>query len=192
MSEESLMQLEFTVTEQDVRRFTRYHLLHAPRVRLWTWGFYAALILLPAYQLLTTDFELPAQHPLYRTMPLIAAAIGMLFCAAIGPPLFLMMTWLNAKQLSRRNIGVTGEQSVAISPTEVLWTWDTGRSTQEWSAFQRIVGSRDDILFYRGPSFAQLIPRRAFTTPDAAEVFRQCARKSHDAAVSGSRTESRR
>src|SRR5207247_1103750 len=139
------------------------------------------LILWPAYQLLTTDFELPAQHPLYRTMPLIAAAIAMLFCAAIGPPFFLLMTWLNAKQWCRRNIGVTGEQSVAISPAEVLWTWETGRSTQEWSAFQRIADSRDYILFYRGPSFAQLIPRRAFATPDAADVFLQCATEWHAA-----------
>jgi hypothetical protein len=190
MSEQSFMELTFTVTEDDVRRFTRYHLLHAPRVRLWAWGFYAALILWPAYQLLTTDFELPAEHPLFRTMPLIAAAISALVCAAIGPPFFLVATWLSAKQWSRRNIGVTGEQSAAISPAEVLWTWDTGRSTQEWSAFQQIVGTRDYILFYRGLNFAQLIPRRAFATPAAAEVFLQCATEWHAAAVSGSRTES--
>jgi hypothetical protein len=179
VSAEDHKKVTFKVTERDVLRFVRFHLLHAPGSRLWTWGLYLAWILWPAYTAVTVDYELPPDHPLFRTMPLIAASITIPLCALTGVLFFWFMTWVNAKQWSRQTIGVIGEGTVEISPEAVSRTWETGESLQKWSAFQQIVGTPEFILFYQGQNFAQIIPRRAFASPEAAEAFLQSAQQWH-------------
>jgi hypothetical protein len=185
MPNENCLKLTFTVNERDVRDFVRYHLLHAPRARLWTWGVYAVLILWPSHSFLTTDFELSPTHALYRTMPLIAAGIAASICALIGPPFFLLITRLSARQWSRQNNGIVGDRVVEVSAEGISWSWETGQSTQTWASFQRVVGTREQILLYQGQNMAQLIPGRAFASPAAADTFFQLVRDWHAAATTG-------
>jgi hypothetical protein len=73
-----------------------------------------------------------------------------------------------------------------VTPETVSWSLETGQSTQKWTSFARVVGSRNQIIFYQGENLAQLIPGRIFASPEAAEAFLQLVQQWHASATSQS------
>jgi hypothetical protein len=63
------------------------------------------------------------------------------------------------------------------------WSPVWGEALTNWQAAVRIVDMPDYILFYRNQNMADVIPIRAFATPEAAETFLRTAREWHAAAT---------
>lgn len=187
---ESPLRLTFTLTERDVFQFMQHHAAHAPGRRRWLWALYAIWIIGPTLLVLNLDYELSPNDPLFHSMRWIMAAVTIPICAVGGLAFYWSMKGVerlvlgyNARAWSRQTNGVVGDWAVAISPDGVSSTSASQEGALKWNGVQRIVGAPDHLLFYQGRNYAQIIPRRAFASPEAAEEALRRAQAWHAAAM---------
>jgi YcxB-like protein len=167
MAAGELPTVTFSLTEEDLFCFLMFHSLHEQR-RL-TWGGYFAAI--------AFTFVMVAKE----------GQIGMAVGFAVALAIILIPTYRwslrrAARRMMRESEQLVGENTRVLSPEGVLETGAWGEATLNWNAFDRIVETPDYIYLYRSPRMAEIIPRRAFRTPEAAEAFLQAAKAWHAAA----------
>jgi hypothetical protein len=172
MNDEGGPSISFTLTEEDVIRFLRYHSL--TENRCWIWLTYGAAILL-------TGWASGKDGGLWLGLGFAA------FTALLMPLLWRWSLRQNARFWMRANPSLTRTSLFEISPKGVRETGSWGEATMEWSAYHRVAATPDAILLYRSRHLAEVIPRRAFPTPDAAEAFLEAARRWHVASLESER-----
>jgi hypothetical protein len=104
-------------------------------------------------------------------------------CAAIvGPPFCRILLRIRTKRYIRRNSGIPGECTFECSADTASWKWKYGEATVKWAFFQSVDDTPAYVyLNYRSGDVFQ-IPKRAFPSPEAAEVFLQAAKQWNRAA----------
>jgi hypothetical protein len=162
----------FSLTEEDIFRFLMFHSLHEQRRLTWS-GYLAAI---------ACTFLLVAKE----------GQIGMAVGFAVALAIILIPTYRwslrrAARRMMRESQQLVGENTCVLSPEGVLETGAWGEATLNWNAFDRIIETPDYIYMYRTPRMAEIIPRRAFRTPEAAEAFLQSTKGWHAAASKLSR-----
>ena len=114
----------------------------------------------------------------------VALATGATVAVVSFVPLLALILWLARRQL-RDLPGMLGQHTLILSPLG-LWgvSPGVGEGQVEWSEIEQVVANEHQVLFYRGPHFAFIIPRRAFAMPQDAEAFLLRASQWHAEAVS--------
>lgn len=168
---ESRLGVKFTVTEDDVFRLQIYHLLYSREILLAL--LVCALLLFggTAYLLMALGERIVAG--------MVAGLLSVLFYAALN-------VWGAFRRVDRwkQLVGVDArEQGVEISPDGVVWSVGSEQASQnlKWSDIHRVTGMPKYICFFLGKRSLNLIPRRAFASPEASESFLLAAREWHAA-----------
>ena len=118
--------------------------------------------------------------------------IGFVFLA-VTVPVVLLLQWVLERWLIRRFLrqmlkderpgrGALGRHWVVLSDYGVTESSAVNETRTSWAGVDRVEQSADYIFIYITPASAHVIPKRAFTGPEAAEAFYQLARTRREAA----------
>lgn len=159
----------FTLTEEDVYTFNRYHIRNSPagrktvnRLRLF---FPAMLILVAAFNAVMLET---------RLLPL----------ALSGALIILWFIFFNKfiDWSVRRSLKRAAKKGRLIDSQEVRVAFDEGgileqvgesEAKADYSAFERVASDESGVYLYNSAMTARVIPRRAFTSPDEMAQFVQ-------------------
>lgn len=169
------MEIEFTLTPQDIVAFNRYHYMNSPALRrsYWRgflWGAVAAIMLFIMFSGWKSWWN--------ALFPVLFLLIYMI--------LFPLSVRRNINALGRRmqtegkNRGVWGKHYIRIDEQELFEKTDVGESRWRWIGIERVVENNEYIFIYVSTTSAHAIPKRCFSSSEQAEAFYQTAKKFYD------------
>jgi hypothetical protein len=184
-----MLQVEYTLTVEDVASFLRYHAKHPPRTggraRLPEWPF---LLLLGAALALLLWRQLQRPGPPLLSVvdwALLVFVPGYFLLYFFGKPLrrYLRLRALrrNPRYPQRRTLAISAEALTAGNP------WSA--TTVYWYAIPRIAADAGHAFFYISPTNAIILPGRAFADAEQFAEFMDTARRYHAEARRFVRTE---
>jgi hypothetical protein len=83
--------------------------------------------------------------------------------------LWVFPSW-SLKLQFRRQPGAQGPRTLTLDDTGVHWRWSGGVSDIEWKNYIRALEGKNQILFYTSPAAFNMLPKRALTDEQLAEV----------------------
>jgi hypothetical protein len=156
-------EVTYSLTEDDIRAFQRYHLLHGRRVLVTVLG---ASVFFGACGAVISG-------PGAGVLGLIAAAGAFVW----------FLPWTVRRQLIRTP-GVLGTQSGWVSPEGMYGSRaGLGSGLTAWTAVCDLALARDHLFIYWAPQNAIILPLRAFGSADEAEAAIRKMRDWHAAAT---------
>lgn len=170
------VEIEVTITFDDMLEFNMYHTMKSPMVRRQRLGLLGvALVVLIGWSGLVLLTESPAEKA-WALWPFLVFSIVMFwffvrFSAAMQRRMKkLLREGANPGLLGRRNFRLTDEGVAEIS--------DIGHSLTSWAAITRIEETESAIYLYNSSVSAHIVPTRAFPHPQAVRDFVDAARRS--------------
>lgn len=105
-------------------------------------------------------------------------AIGLLLVSLAYAATLAWVLFIRTGQHYHRLADLWGEQTYCFSESEVSWTFVSGGSRVKWTYFVDLLET-NDLYVLRHPlkRLGSVIPRRAFTGPDAEAQFRRLAQQ---------------
>jgi hypothetical protein len=157
---------------KDIYRFLKHHTVR--KHRGWTWGAYVLAILWFG--------SLPAREGKW-----IEAGVLCILLTALFPPILFGILRLQALNWTRNNpLMTTRPATLEVTAEGVHSRGEWGEARVAWNSYHEIVGTPEQILLYRGKTFAEIVPRAAFASPEAADAFLHAAQQWHAAATRNS------
>ena len=153
--------IRYTLTRGDLLAFQTRALSHSrPLIVLASFCFVAVVLL--------NVWHPPVEHRsagLNIAGAIITALVLSVLVGAIAYVFLVITVWTS-------NYGsVLSEQTVRITE-EGLWTTsEAGEGTLKWTGIHRIVSTKRLLIIFVNGTSARIIPKRCFTTPQAAEDF---------------------
>ncbi len=168
------MEVRFFLTSNDLWNFTKYSFKRTRALVLF--ALIALVLLLLAFVITTTNTSGDAL--LINLLPLLALVLAIFFLVFVGFPRRLMR--VNANRLAMQ-----GQQIVTIGPEGMRIRNNLTDSLLFWPAFKEITADTNNLYFIHHGNrlIANLIPRRAFATPQDADAFLAWARQYQAAAL---------
>ncbi len=167
------MNVTFTLEPADMKAFlahNRRHSAHHKRLR---------------YTMLLVFVALSLQHALTRYSDTPHRVIG--FCVALA--IFILATWLSGLFLrriaywrsftARQQPGLFCEHSITLADDALIEVTPVNEGRNLWSGVHSVVNAAKYIYIFIAANSAHIIPKRAFPSPDAADVFFQRAAQLH-------------
>jgi hypothetical protein len=160
------LSVTYTVTEQDLYERYRQFNLSDPtrRARLWL-GF--AVLLVGMFWAFSSTLPLPQ-------LLLLEGVI-----AVLAFPLYHWLLRSRVRDYIRDVPVAVGESTTAIFPEGLREFSDAGEVQFKWADIIQVETIPEYILICLDPSFTQIIPRRAFPSPEAADEFFRAAKTWH-------------
>lgn len=166
MLDSEQLTITVTLTQKDyataLRELARHRSSWAIRVLFWI---SVAFLGWMAYSVLR-DSE---THFLNGLMAVVGVAMFLsliLFLKLFGP-------WLGARQFVKKNPTKLGPSKVSISSHGVDYESLQANTTAKWSAYPRILETKDLFLLYTQSNIAQILPKRCFENPDEINDLRK-------------------
>jgi YcxB-like protein len=78
--------------------------------------------------------------------------------------------WWAARRQFTKQPAAHGAKTVLLDSLGVHWRWNGGSSDVEWRNFIRWVESKNEFLLYSSPACFNIVPKRAFTSEQLAEM----------------------
>ena len=105
-------------------------------------------------------------------------AIGLLLVALAYAATLAWVLFIRPGQHYRRRTDLKGDQTYCFSDDDVAMSFASGDSRVKWSYFIDLLET-NDLYVLRHPvkQFGSIIPKRAFSDPDAEARFRQLAQQ---------------
>jgi hypothetical protein len=174
MTQGQSLLVSFNLREEDLFQYLRDHGYHLWRVSLIV----AVLFWITALDVFGSMESLVA-------VPLILVGGGMSVAAGVWWHRFhlrrVARRWY--RQLCQKAPGTMGDWRLEITPEGLSCSAELGDSRVKWALYQQVRGTATLIYFDRPFRAPTIIPRRAFTSPEEAEVFLQAAKDWHAAAT---------
>jgi hypothetical protein len=176
------MQVEYDLTAADLAAFhwrAQYESAAARRMRwLGIGGLFAILATLSIVPAMTTEgFQMTwiAWIPVTVVFPIVAVLHWIWFRWVLRRVI--------AKLIRREQPekGQLGRHRVVLSDEGVIESTAVGESRTTWAGIDRVEESDDYIFIYTSPSAAHVIPKRAFSGPEAATFFQEARRRAGSA-----------
>jgi YcxB-like protein len=165
------MDISYTMTPDDLRRFSRYCMLHWPGTPL-------SLFLIPPGSLLLAGTLIQA----LAGSPWVVVSWWMALAALILGAVLVWMADAGVGPLARKTPGALGAVWLRITPAGVEERTPLTDELKMWVRVQKVASTRHAIYLFSAPSRAYVAPRRAFATPADAETFLALARSYWQAA----------
>lgn len=102
---------------------------------------------------------------------LVAASVILFILVFWG--LSRVVWWLAARSFVKKNPNKLGPAKHSIGPDGATYESAHGAGTTNWSAYQRILETKDLFLLYPQSNFAQILPKRCFENTGQMETYRQ-------------------
>jgi len=104
--------------------------------------------------------------------------IVLLFVSLAYAGMLVWILFVRPGQQYERRADVRGEQTICFTETEISLTFVSGDSRVKWSYFVGLLETKD-LYVLRHPlkQLGTIVPKRAFTDPDAETRFRRLAQQ---------------
>ena len=109
----------------------------------------------------------------------IALLWGPLFFAVFAPYLFYVAPYFSARALLRRNPNASKSAHWNFFRDRIEAKGPVSDTALQWSAFIKIRETREQFLLYVQEQFANVLPKRCFSTVSEVEEFRELVRSSY-------------
>lgn len=147
-----------------MRELSRHRTGWTRRILLWiSFVFLASMF----YSLLRNS-----ETPLLRVALIAAGAAAFLLFLLVFWLLKYFVYWFAARQFVKKNPTKLGPNKVSVSSNGLSYEGAHADGTVRWSAYPRILETKDVFLFYTQSNFAQILPKRCFEKPDDTENIR--------------------
>ena len=159
------MEIRFFLKREDIWHFNIYIYTHQRRRTLWL------LLGIYVFFILFASLSIYLSFSLVTALPWLAALIIL--------PLFIVY---RIRRAASQGAGWGGEHVVSITPEGMIEKTDQGEGIRNWSAIKTIDQDTYNLYFIVNASsssivMARIIPKRAFATPQDAEMFLSQARQ---------------
>lgn len=177
--EQSKLSVTFEIIPADMRAFQRHARRMMPEVRRIKW----IMIILPAviaFHLVAVEWASDILQ-VRIVVFLIIFGGGWLFMAVSSR----LMDWL-VMAVRPNHSGLNGilcEHTLTIDPEGLTEVTPVNEGRHYWKGVHRVDSTPEHILIYIQPAMAHIIPRRAFASPEQADLFFRAAAGYHQAAV---------
>ena len=170
--------VSYDVTPDDLVRLQQQG--PAPKLnRIVAWVLLVCVLAGAAWKCYTDAWNADPQHAKFWQVYLITCGVAL--AAFFIPP------WLSPRRMAKQHAskpGALGPQSASVSEDGLRVTAADGERCVPWSEISQVDRTADLVILQPQDGFAYVIPRRAFSSPEAADSFYQSARDWHAAAKS--------
>ena len=156
------MEISYELTEKDFRDAI---IAHRNRTKSSKWAYRVLMIL--AMALLGINLIGIVMRPITRSLPhdfpiaiIMLWGIGTLWC---GPR-------LTAKRQYVKQPSAHGARTVLMDSDGIHWRWNEGTADNKWNHYVRFVESKDHFLIYSSPACFNIVPKRAMSVEDMANL----------------------
>lgn len=170
------MEVQFTLTKQDLIDFNLYHLSHSPTVKRQRIGLLLPGLLWSLFWLWVSIDDDKTWQNILTLKPLIIG--GFLYIAT----LLLLWRWSVKRQLQRlldegENKGLFTPQRVILSEEGIATIDELSTYTAKWQTVEKIIATDDCIYLYVNAVSAVIVPKRFFANDAAFGDFVRQARE---------------
>lgn len=164
------MILKFEVTFDDMLDFNMFHALNSPTIKK-TLTIQRFILVPGIYLVMALFFTYISGYKSIRFF-LPAFIILSILVALVYPKRFKWRMKRNLIKMLKegKNTGV-GEQTLNMSPEEIIETNEFKEIRLKWSSIQKIVKTEKSVLMYTSSASAIIIPFRTFNSKEKAEDF---------------------
>lgn len=164
------MILKYEVTFDDLLDFNLYHAFNSPTLKksLTTQRILIPVIYL-GFGLLFTYIK--GYKSIWFFLP--AFAILSIIMVLLYPRRFKQRIKKSMIKFLKEgeNTGIIGEQTLNISPENIIETNQFKETKSKWSSIQKVVKSEKSVLIYTSPVSGIIIPLRTFNSKEKADEF---------------------
>jgi hypothetical protein len=156
------MEIKYELTQRD---FCEAIIAHQRRTRVSQWAHFLMLLMIAiflGFGLFNFAVFPVSQWP-SNGLPFFCIAFFWAYIGWIGP-------WQMAKKQFAKQPSAQGLKTVIFDATGTHWIWDGGESKLEWRHYTRVLDSKNHFLFYGSPVVSNVVPKRAFTAEQMADL----------------------
>lgn len=157
------MKVKYTINAADYWNFNKYFILKTPSIRR---NYILSLAAVPVLVLVGLLFIRT-----FYEMSLMFVIIFSIVGGAVGDLFLIHTTRIQIMRIPNNNPGVLGEHAIEINEKGVRETTAVNDGFQSWEGIQNIEQDKDYIYIFLGSMLAHIIPKRAFSSPEAASAF---------------------
>ncbi|MEO8192408.1 MAG: YcxB family protein [Gemmatimonadales bacterium] len=170
------MRAEYEITPEDLYAFQWRAATESPRARRASrnayLGWFIALFLFSI---------VPAIGPRGFTVSDVSWTFLVVGFVVISVAQWLLFRWLTRRAIlsllkeEKPDAGQLGTHALELDDTGLVESTVVGQSRTSWAGVNRVEQNEKYIYIYTSPVGAHIIPKRAFTTADAADGFYRTA-----------------
>jgi hypothetical protein len=158
------LEIEYTLTEADIKRWARVSFLRVPSVRL---RYLAILVVMPIIGALVGSWS--------GYNPIVWAVIALVISAVLAPLMWQFMTLRMARRRKMAEALFEHPTTVIASETGVAYRTAASSSDVVWGAFARVIDTDEHVFLVLANITVIIVPKRAFADKAAADAFADLA-----------------